>query len=91
MKTLLKALLGTVVTLLVVGFVFRGNLIEFAKDAITKDMFVSADNDSFDPGLAIGSTFPPLMTQLGDRHVTNISEFIPDKGMIFIANRSVDW
>lgn len=91
MKKILKGLLGTVVTLLVVGFVFRTSLIEFAKDAITADMFVSADTDSFDPGVPVGSAFPPLLAHYEGREVTDLSEFIHDRGMVFIANRSVDW
>lgn len=91
MKKLLKGLLGTVVVLVVIGVVFRSSLIEVAKEAITADMFVSADSDSFDPGLAIGSAFPPLVTLYQGRQVSDMGEFIHDKGMVFIANRSVDW
>ena len=54
-------------------------------------MFVSADTDSFDPGLAIGDQFPPLMAMYQGETISDMGQFIGDKGMIFIANRSVDW
>jgi len=58
---------------------------------VTKDMFVAADTDSFDPGLAIGSKFPAISALRGDVVVSSTKEFIHDKGMVFVANRSVSW
>ncbi|MFK8019911.1 MAG: hypothetical protein AB8B86_09100 [Pseudomonadales bacterium] len=58
---------------------------------ITNDMFVAADTDSFDPGLTIGSQFPAISAQRSNIAVSSIDNFIHDKGMVFVANRSVSW
>jgi hypothetical protein len=82
------------VGLVVVGgvlFLFREPLIEGMMGQMTSDMFVSADTDSFDPGVAIGEQFPPLNALYEGQVVSSIGGFVQDKGMIFIANRSADW
>jgi hypothetical protein len=58
---------------------------------LTTDMFVASDRDSFDPGLSVGVRFPMLSARLNEMPVTDISRLAGDKGMIFIAVRSVDW
>ena len=58
---------------------------------LTTDMFVSHDGDAFDPGLPVGARFPMLSARLNAMPVTDISRLVGDKGMIFIAVRSVDW
>ena len=72
-------------------YLFRGQLWEGVKDAITADMFVEADTDDFDPGVAIGATFPNIRALYQGREVKDLQPFIHDKGMVFIANRSADW
>lgn len=57
----------------------------------TSNMFIASDTDSYDKGLPIGSTFPPLKAQYQGKVVSDLRPFIRDKGMIFIANRSADW
>jgi hypothetical protein len=54
-------------------------------------MFVTNDRDAFDPGLPIGARFPSLSARLNVIPVSDISRLMGDKGMIFIAVRSVDW
>jgi hypothetical protein len=77
------------VIILVVGgaFVFKNQLMGL----VTQDMFIAQDTDTFDPGLAIGESFPVIKAIYQNREVDDVSEFIRDKGMIFIANRSADW
>lgn len=55
------------------------------------DIFVSADTDAFDPGLPIGSQFPQIRALYQGREITDIDQFMGDKGLVFFANRSVDW
>ncbi len=91
MKKFLQAL-GVLVVVAGVSLYFtRATLWDMAKDQITADMFVSADTDAFDPGLNIGEKFPMLKAQYQGETVNSMGQFLADKGMIFIANRSVDW
>ncbi len=55
------------------------------------DIFIAEDSDSFDPGLPVGAQFPPIRALYQGREITEIDEFVRDKGAVFIANRSVDW
>jgi hypothetical protein len=47
--------------------------------------------DSFDPGLPNGAEFPPIRALYQGEEITDIDQFIRDKGAVFLANRSVDW
>ena len=91
MKKVFLSIVGCIAVLAVVGYVFRAPLFEILKQEVTKDMFVSADTDDFNPGLAVGATFPPLNAMYQGEVVSDMGEFIADKGMIFVANRSADW
>lgn len=72
-------------------YVFREPLKQFAYDRLTGNMFVAQDNDSFDPGPAVGSRFPGLRATYRDRDITLIEEFAGPNGTLFIASRSLDW
>jgi peroxiredoxin len=72
-------------------YVFREPLKQFAYDRLTRNMFVAQDNDSFDPGPAVGSRFPGLRATYKDRDITLIEEFAGPNGTLFIASRSLDW
>lgn len=91
MKKLLLGFVGAVAIAVGAGYVFREPLWVAAQQAITADMFVSADTDDYDVGLAIGQTFPPIKALHQGQPVTDVSQFIADKGMVFIANRSANW
>ncbi|MEM9255373.1 MAG: hypothetical protein AAGA91_07995 [Pseudomonadota bacterium] len=91
MKKTIVTLASLVLLVGGLGFLFRAPLIEFAKAKVTEDMFVADDGDGFDPGLKQGERFPPIRALYQGKTVTSIDPFILDKGMIFIANRSVDW
>ena len=58
---------------------------------LTRDMFVPADNDEFDPGPAIGSRFPGLRATYLGRTVTLVEEFAGENGTVLVASRSLDW
>lgn len=77
--------------LVAAGALFREQVLEVAKSAITKDMFVTADTDDFNPGLPVGATFPAISALHEGRQIYDVGEFLRDKGMIFVANRSADW
>jgi hypothetical protein len=72
-------------------YLLRGQLWEGIKNTITADMFVEADTDDFDPGVAIGSTFPAIQALYQGQEINDVQPFVHDKGMVFIANRSADW
>jgi len=91
LKQVLLSIVGALAIVIAGGYLFRAPLLDLLKDRITADMFVAQDTDSFDPGLAIGDTFPPLHARYQGKIVSDMGEFVPDRGMIFIANRSADW
>ena len=91
MKVFLLRTAGILMIVAAIGLLFKEPLWEFAKDAMTANMYVAGDTDSFDPGLAVGSSFPTIKAVYNKREVYDAGEFLHDKGMIFIANRSVDW
>jgi len=72
-------------------YLLREPLKERALARLTADMFVDADQDSFDPGPAVGSHFPGVRATYQGRDVSLIDEFAGDRGTIFIASRSLDW
>ena len=55
------------------------------------DIFVSEDNDSFDPGLPVGAPFPAIRALWQGQEITGVDEFMGDRGLAFFAMRSVDW
>ena len=63
----------------------------WAEQQLTASMFVASDTDAFDPGLKIGERFPLIEARLNQTIVHSIDPLIADKGLIFIASRSVDW
>lgn len=72
-------------------FAFRGPLTEMAYDEVTRDMFVVADNDAFNPGPSIGSHFPGVTATWQGREVRRLDKFAGIRGTVFVATRSVDW
>lgn len=55
------------------------------------NMFVTEITDAFNPGVQVGTQFPAIRAMYEGEEITTIDRFIRDKGMIFIAMRSVDW
>ena len=55
------------------------------------NIFVHGDTDSFDPGLPIGAQFPAIRALYQGKEITDIDQFMGEKGVVFFANRSVDW
>jgi peroxiredoxin len=72
-------------------YLFRVPLKEAAYAKLTENMFVAGDNDSFDPGPALGSHFPGLRATYHGREVSLLDAFAGDNGTIFIASRSLEW
>lgn len=83
--------LGVLVAVFGGLYAFREPLMAAAIDRMTAHMFVARDDDPFDPGIAIGQTFPPISARLGAREVTQLDEFAGSKGLAIFVNRSVDW
>ena len=92
---MIRKILATLVCVVLVaggvGYLFKAQLWEKVQAIITADMYVSADTDSFDPGLAVGERFPNINALYQGEEITSVDRFIHDKGMVFIANRSADW
>mgnify|MGYP003381847140 CR=1 FL=1 len=78
-------------TVLALGYLYRDSLKARVYAQITQDMFIDADTDEFDPGPAIGSSFPGVRARYEGREITLIQEFAGTKGTVFIASRSLDW
>ena len=91
MKKFLLRAAGILVVAVISIYVFRGPLFNLQEGAITANMFVPDDTDSFDPGLPIRARFPTIRALYRGQEITQVDQFFRDKGAIFIANRSVDW
>jgi hypothetical protein len=91
----MKRLLVVAFVLGVVGvsalYVFREPLMDAVAERLTADMFVAADADAFDPGPAVGSAFPPFRALHAGVAVTGLDGFMGPRGLVFFANRSVEW
>lgn len=89
-----KLLIGTLVVLAVVGVagvLLREPLLQAVADRVTADMFIAADTDAFDPGVAVGSRMPDINARYDGRTVQDLAEFQGVNGLLLFANRSVDW
>ena len=91
MKKVLIVLSLVVVGLVGLGFVFKAQFIELAKDAVTSDMFVASDTDDFNPGTKIGEKFPAISATFNDATVTSLTQFAGSRGTVFIVSRSLVW
>lgn len=78
---------------LLAGLVLAGAYV-FSSPAASQnvgDIFVPEDPDAFDPGLPVGARFPQIRALYEGREISDIDQFMADKGVVFFANRSVDW
>jgi peroxiredoxin len=91
MKKVLIALSLVVGVFVGLGFVFKAQFIELAKDAVTSDMFVVSDTDDFNPGTKIGEKFPAISAIFNDATVTSLTQFTGSRGAVFIVSRSLVW
>ncbi len=91
MRTLLKIIFFLILLSIAVGYLYKKPLKLWIFAQITQDMFVAADNDSFDPGPAINSHFPGLQGIYQGRSITLIDEFKGVNGTVVVASRSFDW
>ena len=85
-------IIAAVVAVVVIGgYAFRTPLMAAIVDKATANMFVTIDNDPFDPGAAIGQPLPALHARFQGREITDLKEFMGQKGLVLFLNRSVDW
>lgn len=91
MKKVLIAIALVLLVLFTGGVVFKEPLMAWLGDAVTRDMFVSQDADTYDPGLAVGATFPAIHASFQGGDIYDVDQFIADRGLVFIAVRSADW
>ncbi|MEH6583789.1 MAG: peroxiredoxin family protein [Halioglobus sp.] len=91
----MKKIMTGLLLLLVVGafavYVFRAPLKEALYAQVTKNMFVPTDNDSFDPGPLLGSTFPGVRAHYQDKEISLLTPFAGTRGTVLVASRSMDW
>jgi hypothetical protein len=83
--------LGMVAVAAVGIYAFREPLMAAAIDRLTANMYVSADNDPYDPGVAIGQPMPAIHALVDGREVTGVSDLMGARGLVIFVNRSVDW
>ena len=87
-----KISLNNLAMLVILGSLAVVPLAEAQRPALDPaDVFISADTDSFDPGLSVGNEFPPIRALYQGQEISEIDQFIRDKGAVFLAQRSVDW
>ena len=86
-----RALMIIAIALAATGYVFREQILAFAAEQLTADMFVASDSDSFDPGLAVDTAFPRIRAIHAGSELRSIDEFMGKRGTVLYANRSVDW
>lgn len=91
MRKFLVMVAVALATATVLIYSFRANIEEAAYDKLTENMFVPADSDSFDPGPALGSTFPGVRALYQNREINLLNEFAGTNGIAFVASRSLDW
>jgi peroxiredoxin len=91
MKKALISITGIVSLLVLLGFIFKDTLIQTIYGALTQDMFISEDTDSFDPGSEIGQKFPLIDATFDGKQISSIKSFHGEKGTIFVVSRSLDW
>lgn len=64
---------------------------EAVVERLTADMFIEADTDAFDPGIAVGSALPALRALHAGRVITGLDGMTGSRGTVLVVNRSVDW
>jgi hypothetical protein len=57
----------------------------------TGNMFASQDDDTYDPGLAVGYPLPAMRALYDGHEITGVDEFAGTKGLALFVVRSVDW
>jgi peroxiredoxin len=91
MKRALMIIAAALIIAASLTYLFREPLKEMAFARLTQDMFVTVDNDGFDPGPALGSHFPGLRALYQGREISLIDKFAGTNGTLFVASRSLDW
>ncbi len=90
MKTRNKVLVTILAVAVVIG-IFREPIKLFVYGIVTSDMFVTQDDDNFDPGPQIGEAMPPLRALYNGEEIRSLEAFSGVTGKVLIASRSFDW
>lgn len=85
------SLVPVAVFVLVAGFSALSVAVAQRAAPTPETVLIEADPDDFDPGLPVGADFPPIRALYNGQEVDSIDPFIGEKGLVFVANRSVDW
>jgi peroxiredoxin len=91
MKQILLIIASALLLLVALIFVFREPLTDSVYDWATRDMFIPADTDSFDPGPSVDQPFPPIHARYQGQVISDVSRFAGPNGTLVIASRSMDW
>ena len=91
MKKVLLRLLITLIVAAVALYLFREPLREMLYAKVTDDMFVPADTDSFDPGPAVGSSFPGVHALYQGKEIALLAPRAGVNVTVLVSRRSLDW
>lgn len=93
-KKILLSLASLLAIAVVLGFVFKEPLKEIVYREVAKDMFIEADDDSFEPGVSgsyVGDQFPAVSVMYSGAELSSLSQFEGTRGLIVMFSRSVLW
>ncbi len=91
MKKVLIPILSALLVSALAIYIFKAPLKATLYATITDDMFVYADNDDFDPGPTLGSSFPGVRASYKGQEISLLTPFAGRNGTALVASRSLDW
>jgi peroxiredoxin len=91
LKKIVLGLLSLTSIVIICLFVFRASILALIVEHRGDSIFVNQDDIAYDQGPLVGGKFPAIKANYRGAVIYDVGQFVGDKGMIFIANRSVDW
>ena len=94
LKKILLSIAVLLIFVVILGFVFKEPLREVVYREVTKDMFVEADEDNFEPGVPgtqVGNNLPPVRVSFEGAELNSLAQFAGSRGLVVMFSRSVLW
>ena len=82
---------GILAVLVLTAVLFQKQIINMLSGTITKNMYVQADTDDFDTGLAVGQSLTAVKFLYKGVEGSDLMQFAKENGLVIMANRSLDW